>query len=88
MPALRDGIELQSTERENGIIPESRFRQCALFFPRVDGVKGYRDIAPRMDAAYDPFGNGRTALKLYLGEYLQGGLFERGRRLHDQQPRR
>jgi len=37
-------------------------------------VKGYRDITPRMGAAYDVFGNGRTALKLHAGQYLQSAF--------------
>ena len=39
---------------------------------RTDGVQGYRDITPRMGAAYDVFGNGKTALKVNAGQYLQG----------------
>ena len=41
-------------------------------FPRADGVTGYNDITPRMGAAYDVFGNGKTALKVSVGKYLQG----------------
>ncbi len=33
-------------------------------------VRGYNDITPRMGAAYDLFGTGRTALKVNLGKYL------------------
>jgi len=62
---------------ENGIIENHDFGNAHLF-PRVDGVKGYRDIAPRMGAAYDLFGNGRTALKLHLGEYLQAASSSAG----------
>ncbi len=51
--------------------PASRFFPGATF-PKTDGVTGYNDITPRMGAAYDVFGNGKTALKVTLGKYLQG----------------
>jgi len=51
--------------------PASRFFPGASF-PRTEGVSGYNDITPRMGAAYDVFGNGKTALKVNLGKYLQG----------------
>src|SRR5262245_22639999 len=41
-------------------------------FARQDGVTGYNDITPRVGAAYDLFGNGRTSLKVNVGKYLQG----------------
>jgi hypothetical protein len=44
----------------------------ASTFAKEDGVTGYHDITPRMGAAYDVFGNGKTALKVNLGKYLQG----------------
>ena len=53
------------------IEPASRFFPGATF-PKTDGVTGYNDITPRMGAAYDLFGNGKTALKVNLGKYLQG----------------
>jgi hypothetical protein len=51
--------------------PASRFFPGATF-PKTDGVTGYHDITPRLGAAYDLFGNGKTALKVNLGKYLQG----------------
>ena len=57
-------------EGENGIIEAHRFGP-AFTFPRTEGVRGYHDITPRMGAAYDVFGNGRTALKVSMSKYLQ-----------------
>jgi Carboxypeptidase regulatory-like domain len=51
--------------------PSSRFFGGASF-ERADGVTGYNDITPRMGAAYDLFGNGKTSLKVNFGKYLQG----------------
>src|SRR6185436_18147280 len=39
--------------------------------PRTDGVTGYHDITPRLGAAYDLFGNGKTSLKANFSKYLQ-----------------
>ena len=36
------------------------------------GVDSYKDITPRMGVAYDVFGNGKTAVKVNLGKYLEG----------------
>jgi hypothetical protein len=55
---------------ENGIIDAHQFGD-AFTFPRTDGVRGYHDITPRMGAAYDLFGTGRTALKVSVSKYLQ-----------------
>ena len=37
-------------------------------------MTGYRDITPRGGAVYDLFGNGKTAVKMSLGQYLQGAF--------------
>ena len=50
----------------------SRFLPTPIVIPETRGVDSYMDITPRMGAAYDVFGNGRTALKMELGRYLEG----------------
>jgi len=51
--------------------PKSQFFP-GVHFDQQPGVTGYNDITPRMGAAYDVFGTGKTALKVNLGKYLQG----------------
>ena len=48
-------------------IPE--FNLPALSFPEVRGVPNWKTITPRVGAAYDLFGNGKTAIKGSLGRY-------------------
>jgi hypothetical protein len=43
----------------------------ALLDPDTPGVTGYQDISPRVGVAYDVFGNGKTAVRVNLGHYLQ-----------------
>jgi hypothetical protein len=50
----------------------SRFLPTPILVPETEGVDSYKDVTPRMGAAYDLLGNGRTALKLHLGRYLDG----------------
>jgi hypothetical protein len=47
------------------------FLQTPLLFPETQGVIGYNDIDPRIGVAYDLFGNGKTALKVNVGRYLE-----------------
>jgi hypothetical protein len=50
----------------------TRFLPNPLSFPETKGVDSYKDITPRFGAAYDVFGNGKTALKVNVGKYLEG----------------
>jgi hypothetical protein len=40
-------------------------------FDKVDNVPNWKDISPRLSAAYDLRGNGTTALKFSIGRYIQ-----------------
>ena len=42
-----------------------------LTFPETDGVS-WHDLTPKSGAAYDLFGNGKTAVKASLNKYVQG----------------
>jgi hypothetical protein len=52
-------------------IPASNFLSTALVFPETPGVTGYNDLSPRGGLAYDLFGNGKTAVKVNFGKYLE-----------------
>jgi len=55
----------------NGTTQTSRFNPQPITFPETPGVRGYNDITPRLGLAYDLFGNGKTAVKVNLGKYVQ-----------------
>ena len=42
-----------------------------LSFPAVDGFLTWHDLTPHLGAAYDVFGNGKTAIKVSLNKYLE-----------------
>ena len=52
-------------------IPASNFLKTPLVFPETKGVNAYKDISPRGGVAYDVFGNGKTAIKVNFGKYLE-----------------
>jgi hypothetical protein len=54
----------------NGTELTSRFNAAPISFPRTPGVDSFNDVTPRFGAAYDLFGDGKTALKFNLGHYL------------------
>ena len=53
----------------NGTPIASRINQ-PISFERTNSVDAFNDITPRFGAAYDVFGNGRTAIKFNMGHYL------------------
>jgi len=53
----------------NGWLPERSYAQ-------VDNVPLWKDLNPRVGAAYDLFGNGKTALKASLGRYVNRSVVE------------
>jgi hypothetical protein len=55
----------------NGTTGTSRFNAAPISFERTVSVRGYNDITPRFGVAYDLFGNGKTALKVNGGKYLE-----------------
>ncbi len=52
--------------------PDYNLMPTRIFYPAgsTEGVT-WNDITPRIGAAYDLFGNGRTAVKVNLGKYVQ-----------------
>ncbi len=54
----------------NGTTETSRFNAEPISFEQTPSVDAYNDISPRGGAAYDVFGNGKTAIKFNFGRYL------------------
>src|SRR5712691_3218282 len=52
-------------------IGPTNFLATPITFPQTAGVTGYKDLSPRGGLAYDVFGDGRTALKVNVGKYLE-----------------
>ena len=51
-------------------IGPEKFIPVAIAFPATSGT-AFKDVTPRIGAAYDLFGNGKTAIKVSLGKYLE-----------------
>ena len=67
-PGLR--VELFNTYVPAQDGPAGRFVP-ARHFDTIENLPNWKDTAPRLGAAYDLFGDGRTALKVHVGKYLR-----------------
>ena len=43
---------------------------AARSYPETDDLQNFKDLNPRLGGAYDLFGNGKTAVKGFLGRYI------------------
>lgn len=50
----------------------ARFLPSPIVVAPTTGVDSYKDLTPRLGAALDVFGDGRTAVKLSVGRFLDG----------------
>jgi hypothetical protein len=53
----------------NGWVPERNYAA-------VENVPNWKDLSPRLGAAYDIFGDGRTAVKFSIGRYVNKSVVE------------
>ena len=67
---LGQSLQLRSGRRQRHHADIS-FNPKPITFEQTVSVSGYNDITPRVGFAYDLFGNGKTALKVHVGKYVQ-----------------
>ncbi len=74
---LNLGVRLNNL---NGSVPETTLPEGpwvpARSFPAVKNAPNYWNLNPRVGAAYDLFGNGKTAIKVSLGRFNPYGAIE------------
>ena len=58
----------------NGWAHADVFHAQPISFPRTPGVDAFYDVSPRMGAAYDVRGTGKTSVKFNLGKYLKNAV--------------
>ncbi len=56
----------------NGAPNVGPYNPQPILFQAANGVDAFNDITPRMGAAWDVRGDGKTAIRVNLGKYLQG----------------
>ncbi len=66
-PGIR--FELFNTHVPDQASPAGRFVPFRQF-DKIENLPNWRDVAPRLQAVYDLFGNGRTAIKGNVGKYM------------------
>jgi hypothetical protein len=59
-----------SPAEHNGTTTVTPYNATPITFDRTVGVNSYKDFSPRVGAAYDVFGDGKTAIKMNFGRYL------------------
>ncbi len=67
-PGIR--FELFNTYVPAQASPAGRFVP-ARQFDKIENLPNWRDVAPRLGAVYDLFGDGKTAIKGHVGKYMQ-----------------
>jgi hypothetical protein len=65
-----DYLHMTYPEQQLGPSP---YYPTVVAFGKTDSYK-WQDVTPRMGAAYDLFGNGKTAVKIQLGKYASQGI--------------
>jgi hypothetical protein len=60
------------TQRVGEVVHPANALFAGYTTPAVEGTPNWKDLSPRVGAAYDLFGNGKTAIKGGINRYVQG----------------